>query len=165
MNQNQSSTARNREMASRSISTFPSSSNSMTKFPSLLVRIPLFLLGPGDIFENDTPEDNLRKPGTGAESIHKLSLLMSWKRQIMSQSHLVNCAHRPFELASAPLSFIGGSPNDVHYQALPGVMSTQASGKILGQRKIPILRHIQTHTLEHWQKKQLGRLFKINSEL
>jgi len=49
---------------------------------------------------------------------------------MMSQSHniLVNRTHRPFKLASALLSFIRGSPNDVHYQALPGITSTQASG-------------------------------------
>lgn len=55
MNQNQSSATRNCEMASRTISTFPSTSNSMAqKSLSLLVGIPLFLLGPRDIFGYDT---------------------------------------------------------------------------------------------------------------
>lgn len=74
------------------------------------------------------------------ESIHKLSLLVNWRFQIMSESHniLVDRTHRSFKLARAPLPFVRtdmGSPNYVYNDAnrasvftLPGVTSTQASG-------------------------------------
>ncbi|KAF5359637.1 hypothetical protein D9756_003121 [Leucocoprinus leucothites] len=56
---------------------------------------------------------------TRLESVQKLSLLINWRFQLMSDSHniLVDRTHRPFKLARAPLPFVPtdiGSPNYVH---------------------------------------------------
>jgi hypothetical protein len=90
--------------------------------------VPLLLPGSQWLMVTVDSSDDL----TRLESVHKLSLLVNWRFQLMSESHhiLLDRTHRPFKLARAALPFMPadiGSPDYVHNEHDAVITSNSAS--------------------------------------